>query len=851
SMPEYTQGVRNIINLDGSNGFDFDQQMSDSLTYQWTWGINQQLADQLNQQYEASCKPPEDIVPCNNIAAQLVQLDVDYANLENINISGVIGDSSKISFITPNVKSDSTYYFSLKVTDNDNDNNEAQTDNQQYLAVTILSDNQAPIVEVTPGEYIFEEAKIFLSYQVRDDDGFIDDVSWEQTSGPTTAILQDMNGDYYFITPEVTVGSPQEIKFEITAVDDESASTTKSVTYLVHGTNEYPYVDAFINANELLESQATTLYLMYYDPDGNVASSSVTYVSGPALTIEGSLDEYTIVVENVIGDQYVELEIQVVDNEEGIFNKKVMFLVQDSNTAAQVSAGADLIASGNSSVVLKGTASDVETLDENLIIVWEQITGDTVELLNSDTLTPSFIAPILSSDSVIEFKLTVTDLDDGELALSSSDSVKITILDYYPYLSIGEDLTIDELVEHHLTSSVGLHDPAEIVEHTWSVTHNNVTTALGNNVWANFTSENIIGDSQKYTITLSINTDMGTQMSTSIILTVLDTNQTPIASAGKDKTVASNLNSYLDGSDSFDNENQSLNYFWTQIIIDKEQKLNQSFFDEAKPAFITPIVTETTEFTFELAVKDEDGFMSVEADQVVITVKPDMNKAVNDTGIDNNQCSDFAYEDYTYSHQSQLDCSLLFDPIEGDPIPAGQDGHYESEGMNLTEIIAGTGELPNETACMLDNITKLMWQVQKSDTGYGWYDNDPSTNGGAEGNENEGSNTQDYTANKNAQQLCGYADWRLPTREELISIAHYGKTNAALLDDIFRTIGHSSVGDWLIYSSDTVVDDINKVWVVQFNSAQETQVNKVGFYPIMLVRDNNIINIENNNNQPK
>lgn len=62
--------------------------------------------------------------------------------------------------------------------------------------------------------------------------------------------------------------------------------------------------------------------------------------------------------------------------------------------------------------------------DDDNIIIWTQTSGATVELLDSNTLTPSFIAPTSNADEVLLFTLSVRD-DDGELL--ASDTVFVTV----------------------------------------------------------------------------------------------------------------------------------------------------------------------------------------------------------------------------------------------------------------------------------------------------------------------------------------------------------------------------------------------------------------------------------------
>lgn len=118
------------------------------------------------------------------------------------------------------------------------------------------------------------------------------------------------------------------------------------------------------------------------------------------------------------------------------------------------------------------------------------------------------------------------------------------------------------------------------------------------------------------------------------------------------------------------------------------------------------------------------------------------------------------------------------------------------KGFDFTKIANNGSELPataelgsgpNDWACTRDNITGLVWEV-KTTSGlrsgshtYTYYNSNTSTNGGYAGPASGGTcetpgrcDTEKYTQDVNAAGLCGRSDWRMPTFNELVSVADFG-----------------------------------------------------------------------------
>jgi len=186
-------------------------------------------------------------------------------------------------------------------------------------------------------------------------------------------------------------------------------------------------------------------------------------------------------------------------------------------------------------------------------------------------------------------------------------------------------------------------------------------------------------------------------------------------------------------------------------------------------------------------------------------------------------------------------------------IGAGEFGRDYTKVCNSGEL-AGAGDCPddpilgngdNEWACTQDNVTGLMWEVKTDDGGlrdrdweYSWYNTDASTNGGNAGSPDNGNNcsdltrcdTQKYQSDINTvMPLCGYTQWRLPSKRELLTITNL---NGNTVPDYFPNTQDSQYWSATSY----VVKPVHRAWVVDIFTAGTTLGDKSTSTHLRLVR---------------
>jgi hypothetical protein len=313
-------------------------------------------------------------------------------------------------------------------------------------------------------------------------------------------------------------------------------------------------------------------------------------------------------------------------------------------------------------------------------------------------------------------------------------------------------------------------------------------------------------------------------------------NRKPAANAGPDRTVTTSTAVSLDGSQSSDSDGRIKKYSWRQtkgpkVKLTQARTATAAFTAPAKPAALSfaltvtdnkgataratvniavtappvcvapqvlqgtacvtpppncvppqvaqngvcvtppPVCTPPQELKNGVCANPPESCTLPQVPDGTLCVTPTANIRFNDTGI--TQCGDGLFN---------VACPLAALP--------GQDGQHGRDvllnddsdghaGFSFTKIAATGESLPASAtawACVLDNVTGLMWEVKTDDGGLrdkdALYTNysaayNPSGKFGA------ATDAAGLARAVNAEGLCGIKDWRLPTVDELHGIADY------------------------------------------------------------------------------
>lgn len=192
----------------------------------------------------------------------------------------------------------------------------------------------------------------------------------------------------------------------------------------------------------------------------------------------------------------------------------------------------------------------------------------------------------------------------------------------------------------------------------------------------------------------------------------------------------------------------------------------------------------------------------------------------------------------------------------------GADALEKKQAAFVYKKVSAHGELLDDDAevwaCVWDKVSGLLWEgkeeiddtwgnrgLQDGDDLFTWYNGRPASNGGAVGDWNarynqctgytEGQpmtycNTEEFVSRVNKHGICGRQDWRVPTRPELETLVHFGRTMPAIDTDFFPNTKNN------FYWSDTpVAGQAAMAWAVSFQFGFSAQLKRDNGHNVRLV----------------
>ncbi len=213
---------------------------------------------------------------------------------------------------------------------------------------------------------------------------------------------------------------------------------------------------------------------------------------------------------------------------------------------------------------------------------------------------------------------------------------------------------------------------------------------------------------------------------------------------------------------------------------------------------------------------------------------------LNDTGITwGGDYSSGNNSDCTGENISTQDCSHGRDAkAQAGTLQKVGAGHA---GFDFTKISSSGAELPASStswSCVRDNHTGLLWEVKTDDDGIHDKNNTYHWGGltalGRDHSSKEGIYYDDWNILVNEANsgsgLCGFTDWRVPTKEELHSIVDYSRTNPTIDTTYFPNTPTAP-----FWSSSPNALNSDNAWLLNFSHGNDSY-NRNSSYRVRLVR---------------
>ena len=172
-----------------------------------------------------------------------------------------------------------------------------------------------------------------------------------------------------------------------------------------------------------------------------------------------------------------------------------------------------------------------------------------------------------------------------------------------PVAQAGGDQTVDEGITVILDGSASYDLDNDPLTYIWSqIAGPSVTLYYTGSIYPTFTAPWVEVGGATLTFELIVSDGDHTSEPDSVDITVKNVNNPPIADADDNQTVNEESPVTLNGSESYDPDNESLTYSWQQKV---GSTVTLSDDDTATPSFTTPLVGSAGEkLTFELTVYD-------------------------------------------------------------------------------------------------------------------------------------------------------------------------------------------------------------------------------------------------------
>lgn len=332
------------------------------------------------------------------------------------------------------------------------------TDGTTQLASTTITTNVLPSVDAGADKMVgLGEIITFSDASAGDGGDGIASYSWDDDGA--TGFFDDERA----VQPTYTAPGTSELVKITLSVTDQQGGQARDAFWL--RVNAFPTVDAGSDRSVNEGGSIVLSEAFASDADGWIASYFWSdHGSGGSFDDPGTLHPtYTAPTTDNCSGEDITLSLTVTDDWDAQASDALTLHVKNVNDLPDVDAGPNQTVHEGDSVVLIGSASD----SDGAIVgtLWEQTAGPNVSLSGESTNHAIFIAPEVSSQTELRFRLTVLDNCGG----SASDSVLVTVSPIA--LPVPEGAIAVEKIADRGSAMLG-----ETVHYTYTVTNTGEVT---------------------------------------------------------------------------------------------------------------------------------------------------------------------------------------------------------------------------------------------------------------------------------------------------------------------------------------------------------------------------------------
>jgi poly(3-hydroxybutyrate) depolymerase len=252
-----------------------------------------------------------------------------------------------------------------------------------------------------------------------------------------------------------------------------------------------------LNASASTDPQNDTLSYSWVQTAGETVALSNTTIVDPSFTAPELTATVTLI-----------FEVTVTDTNLNSSTDSVSIIVNADNDAPVSNAGNDQTVDENALVNLTATAS-TDPENESLSYNWNQLSGTSVVLSDSTSVTPNFTAPELLTSEVLTFELTVT--DGANNTNSDSVSINVTANNDSPTANAGPDQLVLENKTVTLNAELSTDPENESLDYTWNQISGPTVSLSDNNIQQPEFLSPVIALSETLIFELSVEDSAGNQ----------------------------------------------------------------------------------------------------------------------------------------------------------------------------------------------------------------------------------------------------------------------------------------------------------------------------------------------------